>query len=59
MRSQFDPDYWHNKAEEVLCRVDEMSDPDARRTMLQIARMCHGMAAYLEKRTEERPAAPH
>jgi hypothetical protein len=58
MLKQYDPDYWQNKAEEVLCRADKLSDPDARRTMQQIARMCRGMAAYLEKRLAERPVAP-
>jgi hypothetical protein len=57
MIDQLKPDYWHSKAEEARTRGEEMHDPDARRTMLQIAMMYSGMALRLEVRIACRKAA--
>jgi hypothetical protein len=48
MIDRYAPEFWHSKAEEALARADEIRDPDARRTMLQIAMMYSAMALRLE-----------
>jgi hypothetical protein len=36
--------YWHQRAEEARSRSEEMHDPQAKATMLNIAVMCDRMA---------------
>jgi hypothetical protein len=42
------PDYWRQRAEETCAQASEMRDMDARRTMLQIAKMYAAMAVRAE-----------
>jgi hypothetical protein len=54
---QFTPDYWHAKAEEARAQAEEMRDPDARSTMLQIAMIYSAMALRMEQLAKTRTAA--
>jgi hypothetical protein len=42
------PEYWRNRADEVYAKACEMHDPDAKRIMLQIAKMYAAMAIRVE-----------
>ncbi len=57
MVNRYAPEFWYAKAAEALARADAMRDPDARRTMLQIAAMYRAMAFHLETRWVDRAAA--
>jgi len=54
MEYQFDPAYWRAKADEARLIGANLRDPDARRTMLQIAVMYSGMALRAQQRMGER-----
>jgi hypothetical protein len=47
------PDYWRQRAEEACAQASDMRDSDARRTMLQIAKMYAAMAVQAEVRDAE------
>lgn len=47
------PEYWRDKADECFAKSQAMLDPDARRTLLQIATMYDAMALRVEQRLAE------
>ena len=48
------PEYWRTKADECCAQAELIRDPDARRTLRQIALMYNAMALRLEQRLGER-----
>ena len=58
MADQQTPDFWRVRGEEVRARAAETRDPEARRTMLQIAIMYHLMALRSERRQRETARRP-
>jgi hypothetical protein len=57
--SRHTPDYWRQRAEEACVQASEIRDQDARRTMLQIAKMYAAMAVRAEFWEAEAALARH
>jgi hypothetical protein len=55
-----DPEHWRSRAEEALVQAEQMGDPIARGTMLDIAAQYERLAERAEQRTlgEKQPPAP-
>jgi hypothetical protein len=45
-----DPDHWRARAEKARTQAEQFTDPDSRRTMLDIARGYYRMAERAEER---------
>ena len=43
-----DPEYWRSRAEEARAQADQMRDPDAKRTLLNIAKNYDQLAEQAE-----------
>jgi hypothetical protein len=54
--NRYDPEYWHDRAVAAKALVGELHDPNAKRTMLQIAIMYSAMALRAETRETDTPA---
>jgi hypothetical protein len=47
-----DPEHWRRRADESRKIADQLDDPDARATMLEIARSYEQLAELIEKKGE-------
>jgi len=50
-----DPAHWRQRAEEARTIAEQMSDPEAKRMMLEIAEDYEKLAKRAEERTAKRP----
>jgi hypothetical protein len=49
MPTKLGAEYWHERAEEARAHAEQMSDPAARRTLLDIAENYEQLAAQAER----------
>jgi hypothetical protein len=52
------PEYWRDRAEEARAKADEMRDPAARETMLDVAKSYERMAKLASRRSSDLSVAP-
>ena len=55
--NHLNPNFWRANAEEARFLAADLQDPEARRTMLQIAMMYRGMALRMQERFIEQQVA--
>jgi hypothetical protein len=55
IRMSNDPVHWRQRAQESRVEADTLNDPDAKRTMLEIAEAYERLAVLTEKRGKPKP----
>ena len=60
MPDRLGPDYWRERAEDARAMASQMRDPDARRTLLEIAENYEQLAERAEtmRKTRSAPIEP-